>query len=79
MEWWNNFLDAFNEKCDFLDSWPITDLQTDACASGLGAFFKGDWFYSNLLVVRVLNSENRCLWEKIFIKLILRLSTPYAM
>ena len=50
MEWWNNFLDTFNGKCDFLDSRPITDLQTDACASGLGAFFKGDWFYSNLLV-----------------------------
>ena len=28
----------------------ITDLQTDECSSGLGAFFKGDWFYSNLLV-----------------------------
>ena len=50
MEWWNNFLDTFNGKCDFLDSRPITDLQTDACASGLGAFFKGDLFYSNLLV-----------------------------
>ena len=50
MEWWNNFLDTFNGKCDFLYSWPITDLQMDACVSGLSAFFKDDWFYSNLLV-----------------------------
>ena len=50
MEWWNEFLVTFNGKCDFLDSRPITDLQTDACAYGLGAFFKGDWFYSNFLV-----------------------------
>ena len=50
MKWWNNFLDTFNGKCDFLNSRPFTDLQTDECASGLGAFFKGDWFYSNLLV-----------------------------
>ena len=29
---------------------PMTDLQTDACTLGVGAYFHGDWFHSHLLV-----------------------------
>ena len=50
MAWWDRFLDTFNGQCDFFDSRPITDLQTDACNSALGAFFHGDWFYSHIAV-----------------------------
>ena len=50
MTWWHEFLDIFNGQCDFHDFRPITDLQTDACSQAVGAFFQGDWFYSNLVV-----------------------------
>lgn len=50
MVWWHEFLDIFNGKCEFHDLRPITDLQTDACNQSVGAFFQGDWFYSNLVV-----------------------------
>jgi len=49
IEWWDEFLESFNGKDDFLDTRPVTDLQTDACTSGLGAVFQGDWFYLHFL------------------------------
>lgn len=50
IDWWCQFLDVFNGKCDLCDTRPITDLETDACSTGMGAYFQGDWFYSHLLV-----------------------------
>ena len=50
MVWWHEFLDTFNGQCEFHDLRPITDLQTDACTEGVGAFHCGDWFYSNFYV-----------------------------
>lgn len=50
MVWWHDFLQQFNGKCDFHEKRPVTELQTDACSSSVGAYFLGDWFYSNLLV-----------------------------
>ena len=48
--WWLEFLDVFNGKCDFLDQRPVTDLHTDACPEAMGAFYHGDWMYSNFFV-----------------------------
>ena len=50
ISWWAQFLETFNGQCDFYDTRPITDLQTDACQHAIGGAFQGDWFYSNLLV-----------------------------
>ena len=50
LDWWVSFLKVFNGFCPFHDSRPVTDLHTDACSSGIGAAYQGDWFYSNLLV-----------------------------
>ena len=50
LDWWISFMEVFNGHCPFRDSRPVTDLYTDACTSGIGAAFEGDWFYSNLLV-----------------------------
>ena len=49
IEWWALFLKSFNGQCDFYDTRPVTDLQTDACQHAVGGAFQGDWFYSNLL------------------------------
>lgn len=49
IEWWVQFLDVFNGHRSFLDTRPVTDIHTDACSIALGAAFRGDWFYSNLL------------------------------
>ena len=48
--WLENFLETFNGMCDFTHTRPVTDIYTDASQFGLGAYFQGDWFYSNLLV-----------------------------
>jgi len=50
IQWWEEFLEVFNGKCNFLDDRPVTSLETDACSSAVGAFYEGDWFYSNLVV-----------------------------
>jgi len=50
IDWWLRFLEVFNGLCPFHDLRPVKDLHTDACSSGVGASFQGDWFYSNLLV-----------------------------
>ena len=50
LEWWNDFLDAFNGQCEFLHQRPVTSLQINACIIGLAAFFERDWFYYNILV-----------------------------
>ena len=49
LEWWDEFLSTFNGLCDFLDQRPVTGLHTDACTSGLGAYFNQDWFYLHFL------------------------------
>ena len=50
VDWWLQFLEVFNGHCQFHDSRPVLNLHTDACSTGVGAEFEGDWFYSNLLV-----------------------------
>ena len=50
IDWWLQFLEVFNGYCRFHDIRPVVDLHTDACSTGVGAAFQGDWFYSNLLV-----------------------------
>ena len=50
VSWWLQFLAVFNGQCPFHDNRPITTIHTDACTSGVGAVFEGDWFYSNLYV-----------------------------
>ena len=47
--WWNNFCQAFNGTCSFVDSRPVPgqDFSTDACLEGGAAYYKGDWFYCN--------------------------------
>ena len=45
--WWAAFLARFNGKCPFLDTRPVVDVQTDACPVAAGAWFRGDWYYSN--------------------------------
>ena len=50
IDWWLCFLEEFNGQCPFHDTRPVNNLHTDACNSGIGAAFEGDWFYSNLLV-----------------------------
>lgn len=52
LEWWHECLDVANSQCNCLHQCAVTSLQTDACTIGLGAFFKGDWFYLNTLVDR---------------------------
>ena len=47
LRWWDSFLSTFNGQCSFFDSRPITDLQTDACPVGAGAYWHGDWSYWN--------------------------------
>ena len=47
ISWWANFLGRFNGKRLFLDTMPIVDVQTDACPVAAGAWFRGDWIYSN--------------------------------
>ena len=47
LQWWDSFLTTFNGQCSFFDSRPITDLQTDACSVGAGAYWQGDWAYWN--------------------------------
>ena len=49
MEWWDQFLLCFNGQCEFFADRPITDLQTDACSTGVGAYYRGDWLYYNFL------------------------------
>ena len=46
LQWWNDFLETFNGKCDFLDDRPVTTLYTDASTNGVDASFEGNWFYS---------------------------------
>ena len=50
LSWWISFLALFNGKCLFLDRIPTTDVQADACASGAGAFFRGDWAYHSFVM-----------------------------
>ena len=50
LQWWNDFLETFNGKCDFLDDYPVTTLCTDASTNGVGAWFEENWFYSYLPV-----------------------------
>ncbi|XP_066925176.1 uncharacterized protein [Clytia hemisphaerica] len=50
IDWWLQFLEVFNGFSHFHDPRPVVDLHTDACSTGVGAEFQGDWFYSNLLV-----------------------------
>ena len=50
IQWWHEFLDSFNGRCDFLDPNPVLDVYTDACNEGLGAYYLGDWLYLNFSV-----------------------------
>lgn len=45
--YWYRFLRVFNGKAAFPSQTPITDVYVDACNNGAGAFFRGDWLYSN--------------------------------
>ena len=47
LQWWDSFLAQFNGQCAFFEDRPITDLQTDACSIGAGAYWQGDWCYWN--------------------------------
>lgn len=45
--WWISFMDTFNGTVSFLDRRPIKNIWTDACNSGGGGFYQGDYFYVN--------------------------------
>ena len=47
--WWASFLSVFNGKAFFFASTPtaLEEFSTDACPTGGGGFFQGDWFYTN--------------------------------
>lgn len=47
LDWWIDFIHVFNGSVKFVDSKPVTNLQTDACQHGGGAFFDSDFFYIN--------------------------------
>lgn len=43
--WWHRFLETFNGKSLLLHKNPITPVYTDACTSGAGGLWEGDWFH----------------------------------
>ena len=49
LTWWRDFMYTFNGKAFFVESEPIPldEFSTDACPSGGGGYFRGDWFYVN--------------------------------
>lgn len=47
LSWWLIFMQTFNGSCSILDPKPITSLQTDACNQGAGAYYNGDYMYTN--------------------------------
>ena len=47
LEWWTAFLPVFNGTVRFLETRPVRSLMTDACNSGGGGYFHGDYFYVN--------------------------------
>lgn len=47
LEWWTAFLPVFNGTVRFLETRPVRSLITDACNSGGGGYFRGDYFYMN--------------------------------
>ena len=50
LSWWILFLSVFNGKCLFLEKLPSTDVQMDACPTGTGVFFQGDWLYHSFVL-----------------------------
>lgn len=48
--WWDQFLDTFNGSRSFIEKKPIVDVYTDASLKAAGAFFRGDWLYTNFIV-----------------------------
>lgn len=47
LNWWIQFIHEFNGTVNFINNKPITNIQTDACNFGGGAFFNSDYFYIN--------------------------------
>ena len=45
LHWWIPFIGSFNGTVRFLDPRPIRNIMTDACNSGGGAYFNGDYYY----------------------------------
>ena len=48
--WWSQFLEVFNGKCAFHKPQAVIDVQTDACNTAVGGFFRGWWFYVNFFL-----------------------------
>ena len=47
LQWWIDFLPLFNGSVHILDPRPVRSLCTDACNTGCGGYFAGDYFYVN--------------------------------
>lgn len=47
LDWWLSFLRTFNGTRLIQDPKPITSIQTDACNTGAGGYYDGDYFYVN--------------------------------
>lgn len=62
--WWHRFLETFNGKSLLLHKNPITPVYTDACTSGAGGLWDGDWFHCcwdiDLTVLRLVFMLNPC-------------------
>ena len=47
IHWWIECIDIFHGKSLILDNKPITSVETDACRTGAGLYYEGDWGYIN--------------------------------
>ncbi len=47
LNWWRQFLSVFNGTRRILDKRPVMSMTTDACLTGGGGVFSGDYFYVN--------------------------------